>query len=121
MGYRIPRKVLRIEFDGTDYDGAEVVLSLNASVRSYLEFQEDRSKMTDRALLEFIGERLVEWNLEDDEGPLPADVDGVLRLDDVSFVMALFEQWQKALVREVEPSPLSPGLSSNGAISESLT
>lgn len=122
MGYQLPRKTLRVAFDGTAYDGAEVVLSLNASLRSYLEFSEDRAKITERQVLELIADRIVEWNLEFPDGqPIPATLDGFLSLDDVGFFFTLWEQWDKAVRRSVDPDPLSSGPLSNGAISETLS
>lgn len=121
MGFQLPRKTLRIDFEGTDYDGAEVVLSLNKSLRSYLEFAETRADITERQIVELVAERLVEWNLEGQDGEaIPPTVDGLLSLDDVGFFLTLWQQWEKAVRQAVEPGPLSNGPSSNGAISEIL-
>jgi hypothetical protein len=116
-GYRLPKRTMRLVFDGTDYVGADVTMSLSVKLGFYMDavaMSEDLG-----ALFEFLNAVIVEWNLVDDDGPIPADVDGFRRLDDLGFLLELMGQWEKAMGAAVSAGPKSRALSSNGGTSES--
>lgn len=61
-----------------------------------------------RQVLEAFGGALVEWNLDDDEGPVPASFEGVCRLD-VDVVMPVIDAWMEAVAGVSGPlGPASP-------------
>jgi len=105
-GYRIPEKTARITFDGTDYDGAEILVRLNVSFRHYVTLREaaegnDQARMAEL----FGGEVLMSWNLEDASGaPVPANGDGMLQIP-LTLAMLIVQHWVEA-VADV-PAPLS--------------
>ena len=105
-GFRIPEKTARITFDGTDYDGAEILVRLNVSFRHYVTLREaaegnDQARMAEL----FGGEVLMSWNLEDASGaPVPANGDGMLQIP-LTLAMLIVQHWVEA-VADV-PAPLS--------------
>lgn len=119
-GFRVePQHVARLIFEG-DYEGAEVRCSLDFSIGDFLEAQWMASlagstltaEQSER-LAHFLANILVDWNLEDKRGPIPATYEGVLRLPS-SFVQRLCEE----LVKALQPSaPLSQP-SESGDMSE---
>lgn len=66
---------------------------------------------SDTHAIELFADRLVSWNLEDDDGkPIPADIEGVRSLDNRTFEI-ITSAWYKAMV-EV---PTSSSSTSNGS------
>lgn len=122
MGFQLPKKTIRFTFEGTDYDGAEVVLSRNIPVDRYLEAVVAKDAGDINAQVGYFAEALIEWNLEDDDGnPIPASLDGVRALTDLEFMLMLMRMWDQAVQEAVNTGPLSKRPSNNGAISASLT
>ena len=102
-GYRVqPQRVAKLVFEG-EHAGAIVRLALDFSIGDYLEAQWMASISGDVLTAEqserlghFLAHVLVDWNLEDKEGPIPATYEGVLRLPS-SFISQLCEELVKAL------------------------
>jgi len=119
-GYRIPEKTARITFDGTDYDGAEILVRLNVSFRHYVTLREaaegnDQARMAEL----FGGEVLMSWNLEDASGaPVPANGDGMLQIP-LTLAMLIVQHWVEA-VADV-PAPLSETSADIGTLAAAST
>lgn len=114
-GYTRNRKIYKLTFDeSTEYPGLEVqvrTLSLGQllDARSRADDEDGTQTMVDR-----FAERLVAWNLCDEDGrPVPATLDGIRDQDD-DLVIAVIGRWQEAM-RGV-PAPLD-GDSSSGVTS----
>ena len=131
MGYRRTPKVYNIRFaDDSDYPGLEATLR-SYSVGQVIAFRKD-SGQTDsvQAMVDLLAERLVSWNLEDEDGtPVPTTVEAILR-EDLDMIQALFDEWSDAItgvsvplekpspageisqVGSIPMEPLSPSLAS---------
>lgn len=119
MGYKRPGKVYRLVFTD-DLDGLEVkARSMSTGdlldMAPLLDLKMSTSPTADelgqvRDLLERFAGVLVSWNLEDDDDqPVPADVDGLLA-QDLGFVMQVITAWADAVSGVPAPLPQpSPG------------
>ena len=110
MGFRLPLRTARLVFEG-DFAGAEVRIRLDQPLGALLQAQRLQSAQDIEGLCEFLAGLVLEWNLEDDAGPLPATAAGLLRCTTV-FVNLLIDEWLKA--QTGVPAPLG-GNSLNGA------
>ena len=90
MGFRVGR-TFTLEFAGTDLDGAEVTFR-SCSVGDLIAFDGMTTKLEEA---EFAARFLVSWNLEDDQGPLPEDANGLLMLEEPAYNLVIRE-WLKA-------------------------
>lgn len=108
MGFRPPRKIYNLDFAGTEYNGAHV--RMRGTTLSEQVHIEDLRASDDpdsgRALFEFMAGLLIDWNIEDDNGPVPATLDGV-RAQDFHFVMAIINALQTAAAGVEAPLPAS--------------
>lgn len=114
-GFTLPKHTARLQFEG-DYEGAEVVVSLDLSFGLVLDAQQ-LADNSDPQLLgsifdRFNAEALIEWNLLDDEGnPIPTHPDG---LKTIPFAFAtLILTNTTAAIGEISPPLESP--SPNGS------
>lgn len=91
MGFKVGR-VFRLEgeFKDTDAEGAHV--SLRSASMATVEELRDSDPRRDA---EILAEHLVEWDLEDDDGPIPLTVDGIMRLEG-PLVYLIIREWMKA-------------------------
>ena len=119
-GYRIPEKTARITFDGTDYDGAEILVRLNVSFRHYVTLREAAEGNDQARMAELFGsEVLMSWNLEDASGaPVPANGDGMLQIP-LTLAMLIVQHWVEA-VADV-PAPLSETSADIGTLAAAST
>lgn len=119
MGYRVPKTVARIDFPtGHQYHGAEVVMSLDLSIDQVLELEKLQASRDVGALYDAMGELLVEWNLEDDDGPVLPSPDA-LRAQPTPFLGAVFSAYARALEGTVSVPGPSEGRSNDGDTSAS--
>jgi hypothetical protein len=134
VGVQVGR-VYRLVFpDGHESMPGVVARIKGLSIRQFLDVQrlasiaEQRGKggqADTAAVLEAVvqlatitGERLLEWNVDDEEDrPVPANAEGVLDLDPEAFT-ALVEEWLDAVAGV--PGPLA-GTSSGGPSPEELS
>ncbi|KUF18467.1 hypothetical protein [Streptomyces silvensis] len=105
MGYRPKQKIYTLEFEGEEYDGLEVrIRGLNTG--QMLDLDTARADGSDEAIiamLQLMADRLVEWNVEDDEGQaVPVTFDGVRSLD-LDFNWAIIDAWQNAVAGVAAP------------------
>ena len=105
-GFRLPERVARITFEGTDYDGAEIRVRLSVSFAQFIALRESAQGEDQEGMARLFGETvLMDWNLEDAEGePLLADGDGMMMIP-LDLANLVVQHW----VEEVAgvPSPLS--------------
>lgn len=101
MGFRRKRKIYKLDFTGTEYEGLEVKVG-GLTTGEYLELVglsapgEDGAGETEK-MLRFFSIHLRSWNLEDEEGaPVPTDFDGV-KTNDLTMNMFVIGAWTDAL------------------------
>lgn len=111
MGYRPKRKTYVLKFEGEEYKGLEVkIRGLNTG--QLLDIDTARADGGDeaiRAMLHLMANQLVEWNVEDDDKPVPMTFEGVCSLD-LDFNWAVINAWQNAMAGV--PDPLESGSTS---------
>jgi hypothetical protein len=112
MGYQPKRKIYKLDFTGTDYEGLE------ASVRGMTvgeELELDGKEMNSELLVKTLVERLDSWNVEDETGaPVPTTFEGVCTQDS-AMVLAIISAVRTA--NSGVPDPL-PQTSPSGEPSE---
>lgn len=101
MGYKRKRKVYKLDFSGTEYEGLEVSLT-GLTTGEYLEFVSLSASSEDanetEQMLKFFARHLTSWNLEDeDDKPVPATYEGVTS-NDLTMSMFIMHAWTDALV-----------------------
>lgn len=103
MGYKATPRTVKIQFaEGHEHHGAEA----RARRMSLGEWEAVIEGDEDNALAEFT-QRLVSWNLtDDDDQPIPATAEG-LRQVDTSLVTALKNAWLQSIVGVHTSDPLS--------------
>lgn len=108
MGYRRPSKVYKLRFE----DEPELeVMARSVPVGELLDIMELADQMTGapskadiEALFTMFAERLISWNLEDEDTgePVPADAAGVLS-QDFDFALKLILAWVQAVSSVAAP------------------
>ena len=105
-GFRLPERTALINFEGTDYDGAEIRVRLSVSFAQFIALRESAQGEDQEGMARLFGQNvLMDWNLEDDAGqPIPADGDGMLAIP-LELTNLIVQHW----VEEVAgvPAPLS--------------
>lgn len=108
MGYKREAKIYRLAFEAEDMAGLVVQarsiptgqLMELVRVSSALEGATDGQGLGDLAavgtLFEGLAGALHSWNLENDNGPVPADLEG-LYSQDLDFVLAIVSAWIDAV------------------------
>lgn len=89
MGFKVGR-VFTLDFADTDAAGA-VVKVRSIPIGELMSF----TGMTRQREAEELAKYLVEWNLEDDNGPLPLTAEGVLSLEE-PFMDFIYVEWLRA-------------------------
>ncbi|MFC7817550.1 hypothetical protein ACFUTR_23250 [Streptomyces sp. NPDC057367] len=107
MGYRPKRKIFKLDFAGTEYEGLEASMR-GPTVGEEIEFNTLRGKEgTGEEVFAFLTRLLVSWNVEDDQGqPVPCTFDGVCTQDS-AMVMAILNAGQTAASGVSDPLPQS--------------
>lgn len=111
MGYQRKRKVLRLRFE----DEPELeVLARSASIRKFLRIMQAADEMTAGSLTEegitelftFFAERVISWNVEDEDGkPVDCTVDYLLD-EDFDWSVRLVLAWVQAVSGALRLPPL---------------
>ena len=119
MAYKRSAPVAKLTFD--DYEGLEVQAKA-PSMGALLELtdlagQADTDPKVARKLMEDFAHYLVSWTVEDDNGPVPADISGLLSLD-TPFVMEIIQAWIKGIAG-VDPTS-KPGSSPGQTVESSI-
>lgn len=105
MGYRVDRRVVLVL---EDMDGAECSVCIGVPLAALRAW--DLSDTITAEWGVFLEHARPEWNLEDGDGPVPADADAVERLP-LPVSRAVMTAWRRAAV---EPPPPLPPTSSGG-------
>lgn len=104
MGYKREEKHYRLKFEDEEFEGLEVT-ARSLAVGDFLDIMGIDQSNPDPAevskLFEALGKGLVSWNLEDEDGPVPATLEGV-RSQEFGFVMAIIAAWLSAIA-DVDP------------------
>ena len=101
MGYRPKRRILALDFTGTEHDG------LQASVRGLTvgeELELNDMEWTPQNVVKALVQRLVSWNVEDENGPVPTTFDGVCTQDG-DMVLAILNALRQANSGVSDPLP----------------
>ena len=106
-GFRLPEKTARINFEGTDYDGAEIRVLLSVTFAQFIALRESAQGEDQETMARLFGQNvLMDWNLEDVDGqPIPADGDGMLAIP-LELTNLVVQHWVEAVAGV--PSPLPP-------------
>jgi len=112
MGYKAPRRVYSLEFEGDEFDGLVIKvrpptvgealdnLDLSWLGDKTLSDEEMTARLTD--LYALFASRLVSWNLEDDDDTaIPSTLDGLLSLER-DFGIRVVKAW----LETAPPAPL---------------
>ncbi|MEV0015449.1 hypothetical protein [Streptomyces tendae] len=103
MGYRPKRRILALDFTGTEHDGLE------ASVRGLTvgeELELNEMEWTPQNVVKALVQRLVSWNVEDENGPVPTTFEGVCTQDG-DMVLAILNALRQANSGVSDPLPQS--------------
>jgi len=105
-GFRIPERTALINFQGTDYDGAEIRVRLSVTFAQFIALRESAQGEDQEGMARLFGETvLMDWNLEDADGNLiPADGDGMLAIP-LELTNLVVQHWVEAVAGV--PAPLS--------------
>jgi hypothetical protein len=108
MGFKPPRKIYNLDFAGTEYDGAHVRMR-GVTVGEEMHINELRANNDRGAVQELfkaVVGLLVDWDIEDDNGPVPTTFEGVSSQDS-TFIGAVLNAFFAAA--SGVPAPLPEG------------
>lgn len=94
--YRLKPREATLEFKG-DYEGAEVVVTLDHPLKLYIEAQKMHQSQDIQAMCHLVSDILLRWNVEDAKGKLPTTYAGVVRAYP-AFINTIIAQWMEAQV-----------------------
>lgn len=107
MGYKIPRRIALLVLHD-DFEGGEIQVYLDVPMIMLFEIErlwESPGRGAVREMLRIFTEAaLIEWNLEDNDGPIPATAEGITHLP-LSLILRIITVWRQA-VTEL-PVPLA--------------
>ncbi|MFD5814419.1 hypothetical protein [Streptomyces sp. NPDC127038] len=106
MGFKRNPKIYRLKWEDGDYSGLEVsIRSLNMG--QLLEAKSGKSASGKDGLegtVELLADRIVDWNLEDEQGtPVPATLEAMKGEDD-DLILDIINKWMEAV--SGVPAPL---------------
>lgn len=101
MGFQRRRKVYKLDFSGTEYEGFEVRVS-GLTTGEYLDIvgaaATDQNSKETQTMLRLFAKHIVSWNLEDEDGDsVPPSYEGVKSME-FTMVMFVINAWTDALV-----------------------
>tara|TARA_R100000655_G_scaffold8431_1_gene22026 strand:- start:3182 stop:3544 length:363 start_codon:yes stop_codon:yes gene_type:complete len=111
MAFVIPKREIVLEFEG-DYEAARVICRGSVPISTFLTFQ-NIDEDIEEGMRRFGDTVLLEWDLEDDDGPIPATGEGMLRLPP-DLATAIFSNWSDQSSSQQGSAPESL----NGSTSE---
>ncbi|HUV73871.1 MAG TPA: hypothetical protein VMW79_06155 [Anaerolineae bacterium] len=103
MGYKLAPRTALLVFED-EYKGAEVRAMLDHPLGMFIEAQKLQESQDIEGLCRFVAGILVDWNIEDEQGPLPATYEGILRAYP-ALINTLITEWMKAQVTPTAPLP----------------
>ena len=100
MGFQRKRKVYKLDFSDTEYDGLEVKVS-GLTTGEYLDIialtaSKDESSTETDAMLQMFARHLIFWNLEDDGEPVPSTYEGI-KTNDLAMNLFIVNAWTDAI------------------------
>lgn len=101
MAFQRKRKVYKLDFEGTEYDGLEVRIK-GLTTGEFLELvtltgsTSEGSGETEK-LLKLLFTHIVSWNLQEDDEPVPMTFEGI-RSNDLAMNMRIIDAWTDAMV-----------------------
>lgn len=123
MGFKRKRKVYKLDFAGTEYDGLEVKVS-GLTTGEYLELvslggpTESEGREAE-GMIKMFAKHLISWNLEDEDGkPLPTTYDAVSE-NDFTMNTSIVNAWTNALA-SVPDETAKKSLSGESSLVESI-
>lgn len=101
MGFQRKRKIYRLDFTGTDYDGLDVRVE-GLTTGEYLELvaltgSSGESENETEQLLKLFAKHLIAWNLEEENVPVGTSFEGV-KTNDLAMNMFIINAWTDAMV-----------------------
>lgn len=105
MGYKLPKHKFLLKFDGTVYEGAEVLTVISVPIGRFIEWQDLVDDGKGLALFGPFGDEVIEsWNLEDDRGkPIEPTGKGLKTKVDPAFGFLLLSKWMEAVHNPPDP------------------
>lgn len=124
MGYKLTSQTLRLEFGDADLDTMAVDVVQDVPLASFFDIQvlmasEEPAKVRDAMRL-FGDEILAGWDIQDDNGDLPADAGGFMTLP-MSLAMAIVTTWTETVGQSPKASGAALNGSSRSAVAQTAT
>ena len=118
-GFKVPDKTAMVRFEGTDYDGAEILLRLNVSLAHYLKLRELAEVSDQAGMAQLFGDHMLSsWNLEDENGLIEASGKGMMDLP-MEFATLIIGQWVDSVANV--PAPLDQPSADLSMLAEAST
>lgn len=100
MAFQRKRKVYKLDFGGTEYDGLEVRIR-GLTTGEFLELVTLSGATTETSgetekLLKLMSTHLVSWNLQDEDEPVPTTLEGISS-NDLSMNMRIIDAWTDSM------------------------
>lgn len=100
MAFQRKRKVYKLDFEGTEYDGLEVRIR-GLTTGEFLELVTLSGATTETGgetekLLKLMSTHLVSWNLQDGDEPVPTTLEGI-SANDLSMNMRIIDAWTDSM------------------------
>lgn len=109
MGYKRNPKVYNLRFQDGEFEGLEVqVRSVSmGQLIAYRSGKDDGDKDSTVELVELLADRIIGWNLEDEDGtPVPPTLEAI-KAEDNDLIFAVINQWMDAVSGVKAPLPQS--------------
>ncbi len=126
MGYRRKPREYHLKFEDDEFDGL-IVKCGSLSVDEFIEIttlatrlQATTAESDDVArMFDILADKIIEWNLEDDDGKPVGHTPADLRAQDFDFIMTIQMSWMTAMAKV--PNPLLSGSNNGGTTQEAIT
>ena len=93
---RVKRKVYKLVFQDEDLAGIEITVR-SLTTGQLIELQEAQQSGMHEKFTNMLAEKLVDWNVEDEDGtPVPATLEGVRSMD-LEFNNKVIDVWTDAV------------------------
>jgi len=101
--FKVEKRIGRMTFEGTSYDGLEVVTNLDISFKLLMEIQRLASSEDNKKILEannlWCTEVLRSWNLTDEnDKDIPATMEGALEEVPAQLLAVIISKWAEHVV-----------------------
>jgi len=115
MGFQVPRKTARLQFEGDEFDNCEIVVALDLSLGASDHMAELQKADSPKEMIGFFADNCIDsWNLEDADGkPLPVIAETFFQLP-AWFSLLMINGWAAAVKKASEVAPPLDEPSKNG-------